>query len=535
VNASHAAGDGQPVRVKVVGPGYWRATFDNPPINLFDPDVFAALRVLLDRAESDEDVRVLVFDSADPDYYISHLDVDRVSEVPEIPGAANLADEWHHFVTRLASSLVLSIASIRGRVRGIGTEFVLACDMRFASAETAILAQPEVGFGVVPGGGGLDWLPRLTGRCRALEIITGAQDFDAGTAERYGWINRALPDQELDGFVDELATASADSSPARWPPPNAWSTSGQARPARANFSSRSRPSSKPSPGPRHTPGSRRCGTRAGASAPKQSSITPSPRFSRHGDSVDGSGTGQAMTDLLRLVLDAHGGLDRWHDIGTLTVHARVGGELWGRRGQEGVLAEARLDIDPHAQRLIFHDYPATGRRGVFDMPRTRIETDDGQVIGERADPAAALSGQTTTTQWDHLDIVYTAGFDLWGYFTTPFCLAMSGVRTEEIEPWSEAGEQWRRLRAAFPEGFAAHGRQQVYAFNSSGLLRRFEYKPKLGGVPANVNYAAEHRDYGGLLFPVRRRMLPADPDGRSRPEPALMTIDVLDIHAGPAA
>jgi enoyl-CoA hydratase/carnithine racemase len=198
--------DSRPVRVTEVTPGYWRVTFDNPPINLFDPGIFAALRLLLDRIETDENVRVLVFDAADSDYYISHLDVERVFEVPDIPGAANLADEWHHFVTRLAHSPVLSIASIRGRVRGIGNEFVLACDMRFASKEKAILAQPEVGFGVVPGGGGFDWLPRLVGRSRALEIITGGQDFDADTAERYGWINRALPDDELDAFVDELAT-----------------------------------------------------------------------------------------------------------------------------------------------------------------------------------------------------------------------------------------------------------------------------------------------------------------------------------------
>ena len=102
-------------------PGYWRVTFDNPPINLFDPDIFAALRPLLDRIETDENVRVLVFDAADPDYYISHLDVERVFEVPDIPGAANLADEWHHFVTRLAHSPVLSIASIRGRMRAIET------------------------------------------------------------------------------------------------------------------------------------------------------------------------------------------------------------------------------------------------------------------------------------------------------------------------------------------------------------------------------------------------------------------------------
>ena len=207
--SAQAEDDARPARVTVVTPGYWRVTFDNPPINLFDPGVFAALRVLLDQVEADENVQVLVFDSADPDYYISHLDVDRVSEVPDIPGAAGLAGQWHHFVTRLARSPVLSIASIRGRVRGIGTEFVLACDMRFASRERAILAQPEVGFGVVPGGGGLDWLPRLVGRSRTLEIITGAQDFDADTAERYGWINRALPDQDLDAFVDQLASRIA--------------------------------------------------------------------------------------------------------------------------------------------------------------------------------------------------------------------------------------------------------------------------------------------------------------------------------------
>ena len=159
----------------------------------------------MDRVEGDDAVRVLVFDTADQDYYISHLDVNRLFDVPDIPGAANLSDEWHHFVTRLANAPVVSIASIRGRVRGIGTEFVLACDMRFASRERAIIAQPEVGFGVVPGGGGLDWLPRLVGRSRALEIIIGAQDFDASTAERYGWINRALPDDQLDSFVDSLA------------------------------------------------------------------------------------------------------------------------------------------------------------------------------------------------------------------------------------------------------------------------------------------------------------------------------------------
>jgi len=194
-----------PVLVTEVSTGYLRVTFNNPPINLFDPDVFAALRLLTERLEADDDVRVVVLESADPDYWISHLDVHRLHEVPDVPGAANLAEEWHRFVTRFAGLPVISIASIRGRTRGIGNELALACDMRFASREKAIVAQPEVGFGVPPGGGALDWLPALVGRSRALEIIASADDFDATTAELYGWVNRALADAELDGFVDALA------------------------------------------------------------------------------------------------------------------------------------------------------------------------------------------------------------------------------------------------------------------------------------------------------------------------------------------
>jgi len=106
---------------------------------------------------------------------------------------------------RLTKSPVVSIAKIRGCVRGVSSEFVLACDMRFASRENTRLGQPEVGVGVHPGGGGTERLPPLVGRGRALEIVLGANDFDGDTAERYGYVNRALPDEELDGFVDALA------------------------------------------------------------------------------------------------------------------------------------------------------------------------------------------------------------------------------------------------------------------------------------------------------------------------------------------
>jgi len=132
-------------------PGYWKVTLSNPPINLFDPEMFAELRVLMDQIENDKDIKVVSFDSADPEYFISHYDIVRGEVVPDMPGAAPFS-EWPAFVTRLAQSRVISIAKVRGRARGHGSELALACDMRFVSREKAIFAQIEVGCAVVPGG-----------------------------------------------------------------------------------------------------------------------------------------------------------------------------------------------------------------------------------------------------------------------------------------------------------------------------------------------------------------------------------------------
>jgi enoyl-CoA hydratase/carnithine racemase len=145
---------------------------------------------------------VVVFESADPDFFLAHWDISSAARSTS-PGTE--APSWIDISQRLAAARVVSIAVIRGRTRGIGSEIALACDMRFASIERAILGQPEVGVGLVPGGGAMERLPLLVGRARALEIVLGADDFDALTAERYGWINRALPDEHLDSFVTCLA------------------------------------------------------------------------------------------------------------------------------------------------------------------------------------------------------------------------------------------------------------------------------------------------------------------------------------------
>jgi len=143
-------------------------------------------------------VKVVVFQSANPDFFIAHLDVSKAAQRPEVLGL------WRDVVLRLSSMPVVSIAKIRGRTRGIGNEFVLGCDMRFASRQFALFGNPEVGVGLIPGGGALEWLPRVVGRSRALEIVLSGDDFDAEIAERYGWVNRTLDNHELDSFVDSL-------------------------------------------------------------------------------------------------------------------------------------------------------------------------------------------------------------------------------------------------------------------------------------------------------------------------------------------
>jgi enoyl-CoA hydratase/carnithine racemase len=176
-----------------------------PPMNLLGPELVRDLVSLIQRAEADEEVRVLVFSSADPEYFISHVDLHKVAEYRQeaarLTGEASIALLFHH----LSVSRLVTIAQIEGRVRAAGSEFVLGCDMRFAARETAVFAQFEPAFGTVPGGGAVQHLTRLMGRGRALEVMLSAADYDADLAERYGWINRALPASELREFVRALA------------------------------------------------------------------------------------------------------------------------------------------------------------------------------------------------------------------------------------------------------------------------------------------------------------------------------------------
>src|SRR5713226_9118131 len=181
------------------------AVIDSPPINLIGPALVSDLVSLIELLDHGEPYRVVVFSSANRDFFIPHVDLTKVSEYRQ--AAAKLTGEpsLSLLLRRLSETKAITIAQIAGRVRGAGSEFVLACDMRFASRERAIFGQFEPAFGLLPGGGAAQHLARLMGRARALEVMLSAEDYDADLAERYGWINRALPAKELSDFVSSLA------------------------------------------------------------------------------------------------------------------------------------------------------------------------------------------------------------------------------------------------------------------------------------------------------------------------------------------
>jgi enoyl-CoA hydratase/carnithine racemase len=198
------------VRLVKRSPEYWRVTLDKPPLNIFGPEMLPQMGEIITAIETDAQVKVVVFDSAVEGFFLIHLDflanLDDLAHLP--PGPTGL-HPWPEMLVRLSRAPVVSIALIRGRATGMGSELALACDMRFASREKAILSQFEVGAGLVPGGGPMARLSRLMGRGRALEVVLSADDIPADLAERYGYVNRSLPDADLDGFVEALATRIA--------------------------------------------------------------------------------------------------------------------------------------------------------------------------------------------------------------------------------------------------------------------------------------------------------------------------------------
>jgi enoyl-CoA hydratase/carnithine racemase len=198
------------IRVTRPSPAYRRITFDNPPLNVMGPELVLEFREIMIALESDEDVKVVVFDSAVEGFFLNHSDfLAKFEDLTRIPQGPTGLEAWPDILVRLTRAPFATIASIRGRATGNGSELALACDMSFASREKAVLSQWEVGVALVAGGGPMARMPRQMGRQRALEVLLGSEDIGGDLAQEYGYVNRSLPDAELDGFVDALATRIA--------------------------------------------------------------------------------------------------------------------------------------------------------------------------------------------------------------------------------------------------------------------------------------------------------------------------------------
>ncbi len=198
------------VHVDMTNPKRAIVTFADPPANVIVPETVARLHEVVVALSTDERVQVVVFTSGTDGFFFNHFDLRQAARFPSTPGPDGATvPMWVDLVIRLSKAPFVSIAKIRGRTRGGGNEFALACDLRYASRERALFGQPEVGTGILPGGGGSERLPRLIGRDRSLEAILTSQDYDADLAERYGWVTRSLPDDGLDAFVDGLSARIA--------------------------------------------------------------------------------------------------------------------------------------------------------------------------------------------------------------------------------------------------------------------------------------------------------------------------------------
>lgn len=185
---------------------FWRVSFDIPPLNIFGPTNIPQFERIVSTLEADDRVKVVVFDSAIEGFFLTHYDfLAKLEDSTKFPPGPTGLQPLPDMLVRISRAPVVSISLIRGRATGVGSELALASDMRFASRERAVLSQWEVGAGLVPGGGPMARLPRLIGRGRALEVLLGADDIPGDLAELYGYVNRSLPDAELDDFVDKLA------------------------------------------------------------------------------------------------------------------------------------------------------------------------------------------------------------------------------------------------------------------------------------------------------------------------------------------
>jgi hypothetical protein len=235
-----------------------------------------------------------------------------------------------------------------------------------------------------------------------------------------------------------------------------------------------------------------------------------------------------MNDLLKLALEAHGGLNRWNKVKAIKVAASITGGIWYVKGKGDFLKSVVLTAETRNERLTV-DFPDQNMRANFEPNRIVIETANGDLIEARDNPEKSFLGQKRETPWDDVHVVYFVGEALWTYLNTPFLYTHKGFVTEEIAAIQVEGETWRRLKVIFPDHVKSHTREQISCFGPDGLLRRHDYTVDILGGATGLNYASEYRDVDGIIVPTKRRVYAYEGDYQLVKEPLLVAIDMGEI------
>jgi hypothetical protein len=236
-----------------------------------------------------------------------------------------------------------------------------------------------------------------------------------------------------------------------------------------------------------------------------------------------------MSDLLETVIEAHGGLERWTQLETVSARLVQGGGLWALKGQEGVLDDVFVTASLHEERVSHHPFGAPDRRSAFTPERVAIETDKGNVVEALEQPRASFAGHTLETPWTPLQLAYFVGTAMWTYLTQPFTFALPGFETTELERWQEAGERWRRLHVVWPSYLATHSTEQTLYFGEDGLIRRHDYDVEIMGGNNAAHYISDYTQVAGIMIPTKHRIFPRAPSGQALGEPRIVSTDVSEI------
>ncbi|MGB3549785.1 MAG: hypothetical protein WA993_03775 [Candidatus Binatus sp.] len=236
-----------------------------------------------------------------------------------------------------------------------------------------------------------------------------------------------------------------------------------------------------------------------------------------------------MNELLAIALDAHGGLERWNKLQRLTARMSISGRTWAIKGQPFLFKDFRIEMPLREQHMVTH-LLGQGRRLIFDPDRVAVETETGDPLFQRVNPRASFEGHSFETPWDELHATYFCSYALWTYLTIPFLYTYPGFLLEELSPWKEDHEEWRRLKATFPKSIASHTNEQVSCFGPDGLLRRHQYRVDVLGGARGLNYAYDYRNFGGIKVPTKRRIYGDDGSGHHISNPVLISIDISEME-----